>query len=164
MEQDCQETHQQRAQQREGQEAFPPRPATLNMRLEGREDAQAEGPGQDWMARRCTVEASHAYWEGTQNGRKQTMEREGGEADGPVARVIWVWEPGLGMDLYSFKKNKHFLSVFCVCTHGMRVYVFECACFVCLHLYWVRTGMCVYVCECACVSTSVCLHMCLKRH
>lgn len=29
-----------------------PRQVTLNMRLEGREDAQAEGPGQDWMAQR----------------------------------------------------------------------------------------------------------------
>lgn len=50
------------------------------------------------------VEASHSYWGEIKKKKMEgsRQQREGGEADGPVTRVIWVWEPGLGMDLYSF--------------------------------------------------------------
>lgn len=65
------------------------------------------------------------------------MEREGGEADGPLTRVIWVWEPGLGMDLYSFLKYMHLFKCF-VCACGMCVHLSERACFVHLHQFWVQ--------------------------
>lgn len=92
-----------------------PNQVTLNMRLGEKTHKQRALVRTGWH-KDPMVEASHTYWDGTQNGGKQTVEREGGEADGLVARIIWVWQAGLGMTFILFK-NIHIclfvLSVFC---------------------------------------------------
>lgn len=54
---------------------------TLGLRTEGREDKQRVLVRAGWH-NAPVVGTSQVYWQGTQNGVKQAMEREGWEADG----------------------------------------------------------------------------------